>query len=134
MIKLRTAPVSVRWGDMDSMGHVNNTLYFRFCEQIRMEWFAGLDLSQDEHPDSLIVIINAFCEFLLPIRYPSTLVVDMYGSDPGKTSFMSHYTIKEQGDSTVHYANGTAKVVWVDHTGTKSVPLPSSVVKMLGSQ
>jgi len=97
-------------------------------------WFAGLDLSQDEHPDSLIVIINAFCEFLLPIRYPSTLVVDMYGSDPGKTSFMSHYTIKEQGDSTVHYANGTAKVVWVDHTGTKSVPLPSSVVKMLGSQ
>ena len=77
MIKLRTAPVSVRWGDMDSMGHVNNTLYFRFCEQIRMEWFAGLDLSKDEHPDSLIVIINAFCEFLLPIRYPSTLVVDM---------------------------------------------------------
>ena len=27
----------LRWGDMDAMGHVNNTLYFRYLEQARIE-------------------------------------------------------------------------------------------------
>lgn len=25
----------VRWGDMDAMGHVNNTVYFRYLETAR---------------------------------------------------------------------------------------------------
>ena len=28
----------IRWGDMDAMGHVNNTVYFRYMEQTRIEW------------------------------------------------------------------------------------------------
>ncbi len=24
--------IPIRWGDMDAMGHVNNTLYFRYIE------------------------------------------------------------------------------------------------------
>jgi len=30
--------LAVRWGDMDAMGHVNNTVYFRYMEQTRIEW------------------------------------------------------------------------------------------------
>ena len=26
--------IPIRWGDMDAMGHVNNTLYFRYLEVI----------------------------------------------------------------------------------------------------
>jgi acyl-CoA thioester hydrolase len=26
----------IRWGDMDAMGHVNNTVYFRYFEQARI--------------------------------------------------------------------------------------------------
>ena len=29
---------SIRWGDMDAFGHVNNTVYFRYMEQARLEW------------------------------------------------------------------------------------------------
>jgi acyl-CoA thioester hydrolase len=28
----------IRWGDQDAMGHVNNTVYFRYMEQTRIEW------------------------------------------------------------------------------------------------
>jgi acyl-CoA thioester hydrolase len=31
--------IAIRWGDMDAMGHVNNTVYFRFMEQARISWF-----------------------------------------------------------------------------------------------
>ena len=30
--------IPVRWGDMDAMGHVNNTVYFRYFEVARLDW------------------------------------------------------------------------------------------------
>ena len=30
--------IPVRWGDLDAMGHVNNTIYFRYFESLRIEW------------------------------------------------------------------------------------------------
>ena len=36
---VHTTTVPIRWGDMDAQGHVNNTVYFRYMEQARVEWF-----------------------------------------------------------------------------------------------
>jgi acyl-CoA thioester hydrolase len=35
-------PMPIRWGDMDAMGHVNNTLYFRYLETVRIEWMRSV--------------------------------------------------------------------------------------------
>ena len=32
----------IRWGDMDAYGHVNNTIYFRYMEQARVEWIEDM--------------------------------------------------------------------------------------------
>jgi hypothetical protein len=32
----------IRWGDMDAYGHVNNTVYFRYMEQARVEWIEAM--------------------------------------------------------------------------------------------
>ena len=32
--------IPIRWGDMDAMGHVNNTIYFRYLEILRIEYEA----------------------------------------------------------------------------------------------
>lgn len=34
--------IPIRWGDMDAMGHVNNTVYFRYLETVRIAWFGSL--------------------------------------------------------------------------------------------
>ena len=34
----------MRWGDMDALGHMNNTVYFRYLEQARISWFDGLGM------------------------------------------------------------------------------------------
>jgi acyl-CoA thioester hydrolase len=56
----------IRWGDQDAMGHVNNTVYFRYMEQTRIEWLEsfgfGTSVTQTEGP----VIVNASCTFLVP--------------------------------------------------------------------
>lgn len=37
-----TVVMPIRWGDMDAMGHVNNTVYFQYLEQARIEWLRRL--------------------------------------------------------------------------------------------
>jgi hypothetical protein len=32
----------MRWGDMDAYGHINNTVYFRYFESLRVDWLLSL--------------------------------------------------------------------------------------------
>ncbi|MEK7737291.1 MAG: acyl-CoA thioesterase, partial [Pseudomonadota bacterium] len=79
-----TTRIPIRWGDMDAMGHVNNTVYFRSAEQARIEWMDALGfpagLVRDESP----VIVNASCTFLLQLTYPGTVEVRMYAGRAGR--------------------------------------------------
>ena len=36
---VHTTTQSIRWGNMGALGHANNTVYFRYMEQARIEWF-----------------------------------------------------------------------------------------------
>jgi acyl-CoA thioester hydrolase len=60
----------IRWGDMDAMGHVNNTVYFRFMEQARISWFAALVPEKEAWQSTGIVIANASCNYKRAITYP----------------------------------------------------------------
>ena len=55
--------IPIRWGDMDGMNHVNNTIYFRFLEIARIDWARSIGCQPDPLGDG-IVIVNAFCNFL----------------------------------------------------------------------
>ncbi|MEJ7932259.1 acyl-CoA thioesterase [Ramlibacter sp. AN1015] len=113
----------IRWGDMDAMGHVNNTVYFRYFETIRIEWLQSLGGAPDPRGEGP-VIVNAFCTFHRQLEYPGDLRVRMYASDPGRTSFETWMTIERLDDPGTVYASGGATTVWVDFPAGKSMPLP----------
>lgn len=121
--------IPVRWGDMDAYGHVNNTVYFRYFEQARVEWLEqqGSRVSPDEPVGP--VIINASCTFYMPVNYPATVQVKMYGGEPGRTSLMTWYELFVDGDDRL-YADGAAKTVWMDTRTGKSAPLPDTIRAM----
>jgi acyl-CoA thioester hydrolase len=117
-------PIAIRWGDMDAMGHVNNTVYFRYLESARIEWLrsiAGEPNPGGEGP----LIVNAFCNFHKQLEYPGDIVVKMYVSEPGRSSFESWATIERTDDPGVVYASGGATTVWVDFPKQKSAPMPA---------
>lgn len=123
---LHETRIPVRWGDMDHYGHVNNTIYFRYFEQARVEWIEEQGYPVGPAEATGAVIINADCTFYAPVNYPATVIVRMYGGDPGRSSVMTHYELYVEGEDRL-YADGSAKVVWMD-TGTgKSVPLPDKL-------
>jgi acyl-CoA thioester hydrolase len=117
------ARLPIRWGDMDAMGHVNNTTYFRYLETVRIDWARSIGCDPDPKGQG-IVIVNAFCTFHKQLEYPGDILVKMYVSDVGRSSFDSWATIERADDPGVVYASGGATTVWVDFPAQKSVPLP----------
>ena len=77
--------IPIRWGDMDAMGHVNNTTYFRYLETIRIDWMRSIGCQPDPQGEGP-VIVNAFCNFYKQLEYPGDVLVKMYVSDPGRST------------------------------------------------
>lgn len=114
--------IPIRWGDMDALGHVNNTVYFRYMEQVRIEWMAAVGYELDL-PDEGPVIANASCNFRKPLLYPGTVEVKMFLGQPGRSSLPTYYELRRLGEETI-YADGAAKLVWISTTTGKSMELP----------
>jgi len=113
---------------MDAFGHVNNTVYFRFMEQARIEWLYAQAKAVGHTGNDGPVIVNASCNFLLPLVYPGEVEVRMYLGEPGRSSIGSFYEILVAGTK---YADGAAKIVWIDRASGRSVPLPEPIVAPL---
>lgn len=116
--------IPLRWGDMDAFGHVNNTLYLRYCEEARFQWLSAGKI--DFSPESYPVVVTVGCTFLRPVFYPETLRVDCYAMEPGRSSFMAYFQLYTQAEPEQPAAQAHSKIVWVGDDG-KSRPLPESV-------
>ncbi|KAF3998136.1 acyl-CoA thioesterase [Glaciimonas immobilis] len=121
--------VAIRWGDMDALGHVNNTVYFRYMEQARVAWMESLNnpLGGAQGP----VLVNAQCSFLRQLKYPGDVEVSCYMGVIGRSSFEMTYEIRRVDVPEVIFAEGSAKLVWIDFKMEKSVPLPDHVRALL---
>jgi acyl-CoA thioester hydrolase len=121
----------MRWGDMDAMGHMNNTLYFRFMEETRIQWFGlcGFEPNpQGEGP----VIINAACSFLRQFEYPNTILCRHYVGEIGRSSFETYVDmLPADNPNDAPWAQGSAKCVWVNFPAQRSAPLPPLALEQI---
>lgn len=122
---IHVTKMPIRWGDMDAYGHVNNTVYFRYMEQARVEWVEDMHIVVRPGGDGP-VIINASCTFLAPMTYPGMVEVKTFVGAIGRSSFQTYVEMRIEGDDTL-YAEGAAKVVWMNTLSGKSVPVPDQV-------
>jgi acyl-CoA thioester hydrolase len=120
-----TSRQSIRWADMDAFGHVNNVWYFRYMEQARIEWLVAqapqwVEKDAEEGP----VIVNASCDFLIPLVYPADFEVRMFLGKPGRSSIDTWYEIWSDGRL---FATGASRMVWIKRSTGRSTPLPHAV-------
>ncbi|HEV8111055.1 MAG TPA: thioesterase family protein [Burkholderiales bacterium] len=120
--------IAIRWGDMDAMGHVNNTVYFRFMEQARIGWFDALVPQGEAWRSTGIVIANASCDFKRPINYPGTVEVKLLVGPPGGSSVPTYYELRV--DEELH-ADGEATVVFIDMQMQKPIRIPQNIREAL---
>lgn len=126
--QLHEMDIEVKWGDMDAMGHVNNAVYFTYFEHIRLTWYEQSGCGVLGSTTEGFVIVNNHAEYLKPVVWPAVIKVRLGGHSPGRSSFMSTYTVCINDEL---YTAGYAKVVWIDTKKQASIPLPSFVREQL---
>ncbi len=115
--------IPIRWGDMDAMKHLNNGSYFRYLETCRIDWMYSTGCLPDASGEGM-VIVNAFCNFYMQLEYPGDVLMKLYVSDPGRTTFESWGTMERAEAPGVIHAAGGATIIWVDFPKQKSKDLP----------
>lgn len=88
-------PVALRWSDMDSYGHVNNTEFLRLLEQARVD---GLPLVRDPGVTGFLIVRHEI-EYLRPLDYSSAgVVVRMWCTGTGGAGFDLGYEVEAPPD------------------------------------
>lgn len=113
----------MRWGDMDVLGHMNNTVYFRYLEQARISWFDAMNVDYRTHPEGP-VLGNINCRFRVPVVYPADLTVTLHLGPVRRSSFPLYSDIHDTADPARIYATAEAMMVWIDLKDGKSRPVP----------
>jgi acyl-CoA thioester hydrolase len=118
--------IAVRWGDMDSMGHVNNAKYFTYCESARMAYFRAVRMEEHYSGRFGPALAAAQLNFRRQVRYPSTIEVETRVVEVGRSSFKMEYTLIQAEDGE-RVADGSGVIVWVDYSTGRSTPLPDGL-------
>ena len=117
---------AVKWGDMDAMGHVNNTVYFKYMEHGRVEWLREigfLHLPNGQAP----VLANTFCNFKRQLKYPDEVRMKIYVTNPQRVTFDAWTTIERVSEPGVICAEGGATLIWIDTQREKAASLPEAL-------
>ena len=123
-VVMHEVDIAVRWGDMDAYQHVNNTIYFRYMEQCRLEWFAKLGFEWGEGVDVVPMLVEANCRFIRAVTHPATVRTTIRVTDIGAKIVATTHDLFV-GD--VLHATGVCKLLWMSRSANKAVALPDVV-------
>jgi len=124
---------AVVWGDMDSYRHVNNTVYFRYFENARLEYFRRLGWFEYERETGIGPILAATqARFRKPLTYPDRIWITARVSDIGEDRFtLEHRIVSEQLEDVATEGQGT--IVTFHYAEGKKVPVPEELRRRIAA-
>ena len=118
---------NVCWGEMDAFNHVNNTVYFKYFENVRIKYFEKtgiINLMRDSKVGPIMA--QADCQFIKPIKYPDSLEIKARVSHIKKSSFIMNYEVYSQQLNSLA-AKGSSVIVMVDYNTGNKVNIPENI-------
>lgn len=112
-------PVEVRYRDVDSMGHVNNSTYATFLEQACAVFFRNVLSERLDRVDTVLVTLTI--DFLVPITVEDDVEVRLLVTDVGTSSLTMQYEVRD-GDRV--YATAETVLVLLDPASENPASLP----------
>tara|TARA_Y100001970_G_scaffold220325_1_gene270550 strand:- start:3577 stop:4035 length:459 start_codon:yes stop_codon:yes gene_type:complete len=129
--------ITVNWGDMDALGHVNHSVFATWMETARMEYFSKMgmmELYEDSNIGPILARIEV--DYKFPIVFPDVVKVMTSVSRIGNSSFDMKYEISSLAKEGEVAATGKVVGVLVDYDTGKPVPMPeelkNSIIELEG--
>ncbi len=128
-------PVTVRWGDMDAMGHVNNIIYLQYLESARVGYFEGKCWnSRDTSPSRQgPVVASQTFNYRRQLHYPAEVEVGVACTEVRQRSFILSYGVFRKG-SVELIGDGSSVLVWLDYAAGHAVEIPPDVRNLLAAK
>lgn len=118
-------PVSVRFRDIDSLGHINNAVYFTYCEIARNAYWTKL-FGTRRLAEANFIVARAEMDYRAQAAEETPILIGIRVSAIGHTSFDFQYGIIEEGTRRV-IAEGRSVQVTFDYKANRKIPLPDAV-------
>jgi acyl-CoA thioester hydrolase len=117
----------VAWGEMDSLGHVNNIVYFRYFESARLAYFERVGFLDEMKRTGIgPILATTKCRFRMPLTYPDSIRIGATAHDLQADRFTMTYCIESQALDAIA-ADGEGLIVAYDYNQKRKAPLPESV-------
>lgn len=122
-----TFDISVRFFDLDINNHVNNSVYFTYMEEARMqllmtEFFKCKEKGVD------IIVAEASCKYRKPIGLQDNIAIKMEVANLKGASFDFIYTFLNKSGEV--FAEGKTRMACVDSITHKLVRLPEDILEL----
>ena len=130
LVRLR---LTVQWGEMDSYGHVNNTVYFRWFESARMETFRRLGWPEVERELGVGPILHSTqARFRAPVEWPDEVEITSAIRDVQSDRFTMLYAIHSRALGRVA-CEGSGLIVAYDYRAKAKAALPAAIVEAIAA-
>ena len=110
---------TVRFRDLDGMGHVNNAVFLTYMESARIAFLSSLGAG--ETPQHTLILARAEADFRSPIAFGEEVEVGVRTSRVGTKSFELEYEVRADGRLA---AEGRSVLVGYDYERGASVEIP----------
>lgn len=115
------------WGDMDAYEHVNNTVYFRYFEDVRIAYFEKIGVNEHKKETNIgPILASTTCNFRLPLEYPDNIKIVADIEDVKEKRFTMKYKVFSEKLGALA-AEGEGLVVFYDYNEGKSCAIPEEV-------
>jgi acyl-CoA thioester hydrolase len=116
---------TVRFRDVDSMGHMNNAVYATFLEQARIAFLRPRGADQ-----STMILARLEIDFRRPVATGDTVAIDVRPGGVGTKSFELEYTMRVDQDVV---AEARSVLVAYDYAAASSVEVPNALREALAA-
>lgn len=123
--------LTVRFGETDLLGHVNNASYFSYLEHARVNFFKALSSDDGYQYDKWQFILATIkCDFLAQTYFDQELTIATKVSRVGNTSFTLEQPMYDRKTGTL-VASGESVLVYFDFDEQTSKPVPGALREKL---
>ncbi len=120
-------PVSLRFSDQDSMGHINNVAFAAYVEQARVAFIDAFLRNRGEGIDYILASVNI--DYRREMHFPGTVDIGVRLIRIGNKSITTGYGLFKDGENV---ATAGSVNVFFDTKNGKTIPIPDNLRSILG--
>lgn len=119
--------IPVAWGEMDAFQHVNNIVYFRYFENVRVAYMSKINYLEWMTKTGFgPILASTQCRYKFPLTYPDTVLAGAKMIRMEEDRFVMQHAVASLKHHKIA-ALGEATVVSYNFRENKKAPIPQEI-------